>query len=553
MGDLWPWLRLIGRRRGRLGIGLLLLALTLLAGIALLALAGWFLTAAGLAGLLLGAGVAVAFDVYVPGGGIRLFALTRTVSRYAERVYNHDTVLRLLADLRVHLFRGLARRPPAHRPVLAGANWLARLTSDIDSLDGLYLRLVAPLGLALVFSALLAVLTGWLLGATAALLVTLLLGLSLLCATWGLYRRTGRLAGERVDRLEAARGLAIEHLEGQAELAAAGALSRHQARLMAVAEQLSAGQRQLDGRIGWHGALATLLNHLCLVVVLWLAIAAFHTGLITGPLIVMLALALLGLHEAIQGLPEAFGNLGGTLAAARRLNQDTDGPASAASGVRPEKDERPHGLEFDGVRVAYPGIRPVLGDWSLTVAPGEKVGLVGRSGCGKSSLADMAAGLLEPPAGRCLLTRDGQGIGEPGARMARVSYLTQETKLFDDTLRENLRLALPEASDAELWRLLEAVDLAALVAGLKSGLDTWCGPYGHRLSGGEARRLVLARALLRPAPVLILDEPFTGLDRQTRERVCQGIRPYLSDRTLLVLGHDPEALPDVDRLVRLPD
>lgn len=554
MADLWPWLKLIGRRRGRLTVGMLLLALTLVSGVALLALAGWFLTAAALAGALMAAGVAVSFDIYLPGGGIRLFALTRTIARYAERVYNHDTVLRLLADIRVYLFRGLARRPPHDRLARRGADWLARLTSDVDSLDTLYLRLLAPVTLALLLSVVLVVLSAWLLGATAAVPVAVLLALSLVSATWALHRRTRALAANRVSRLESARRLAIEHIEGQAELTAAGARDRHQARLMAVAGALSEEQHCLDSRIGWHGALATLMNHLALVVVLWVGLAAFQADAIEAPAVVLLALALLGLNEAIQGLPEAFGRLGGTQAAARRLSRETMSEQEVTR--EPEYDETADEaatLRFERVTLVYPAMPPVVEDWSLTLEPGVQVGLVGRSGSGKSSLADLAAGLAEPDNGRVLVSGSGWQATTSEQRMARVSYLTQDTQLFDDTLRANLQVGLPQASDAALWRVLEAVDLADLVAGLPAGLDTWFGAHGERLSGGEARRLVLARALLRPAPVLILDEPFTGLDRATRSRVSRGIRPYLAGRTLLALAHDEAALPPVERVIRLPD
>ena len=550
MRELWPWLKLIGERRRRLAIGLLLMALTLASGIALLALAGWFLTAASLAGLLLAAGTAVSFDIYIPGGGIRLFALTRTVSRYAERVYNHDTVLRLLADLRVRLFRDLARLSPGRQPVRRGADWLARLTSDLDSLDTLYLRLVAPLALALLLSIVLVLVTVWLLDLLAGALVALLLGLSLLLATWALHRATGAIAGRRVERLETIRRLAIEHLEGNAELSAAGALGRHRDRLMTEAASLGDEQHQLDRRIGWYGALATLAGHLPVVVVLWFGVAALQAQAIEGALVVLLALALLALNEAIQGLPEAFGRLGGTLAAARRLNSDTVGPHLTSS--RPAETDGPAwGLDFESVTTAYPGLPPLMSGWSLTIEPGQRTGLVGASGSGKSSLADLAAGLVEPEAGQCSLYRDQQRLVTGGERMAQVSYLTQNTQLLDDTLRANLCLGLPGADDHTLWQVLEAVALAELVAQLPNGLDTWFGPRGHSLSGGEARRVALARALLRPAPVLVLDEPFTGLDRATRDAVSRGIEPYLAGRTLLALGHDRTALPALDKVIQL--
>ncbi|MDX1634382.1 MAG: ATP-binding cassette domain-containing protein, partial [Marinobacter sp.] len=415
-----------------------------------------------------------------------------------------------------------------------------------------YLRLVAPLALALLLSLVLTVVTAWLLGPGAAALVALLLGLSLLSATWALHRRTGTLAAQRVTRLESLRRLALEHLEANAELTAAGARSRHRARLLGEADGLSAEQRLLDQRTAWHGAVASLCGHLPVVVVLWFGVSALQAEAIAGPMIVLLALALLGLNEAIQGLPEAFGRLGGTLAAAQRLNTDTAGPELPEMNPVPDnKHEGAWGLAFESVTIAHEGLPPLLRDWSLRLQPGSRTGLVGASGCGKSSLADLAAGLEEPAAGLCVVSQ-GMTRGESaGQRLARVSYLTQNTQLLEDTLRENLRLGRPDADDHTLWQVLDAVALTGLVERLRYGLDTWLGPHGYNISGGEARRVALARALLRPAPILVLDEPFTGLDRATRDAVCLGIEPYLAGRTLLALGHDPSALPPVDRIIRL--
>jgi ATP-binding cassette subfamily C protein CydC len=563
MGELLPWLRLIGRRKGRLLAGVLLLALTLLAGLGLLALSGWFITASAITGLLFAAGSAVAFDVYVPGGGIRLFAITRTVARYGERVYNHETVLRLLADVRVRLFRGLSAKTVAARSRKRSADWLSRLTSDLDSLDSLYLRLIAPTALALLItSGLVLILTRFYSGITG-LVVGALLFLALVLATCAVYSRTRKLSQRRVDKLEQLRGLAIEHLEGQAELTAAGEARRNQHRLLAVASDMSDEQAQIDQRIGWHAAASGFLMHASAVAGLWLGIALLQSGEISGPVLALLPLALQGLNEIYSGLPEAFGRLGGTISAAERLNRDMadDSPdvarqetsskplnqACANAHLDPQSIPQA-AIKWQEASYNHTGLPAIVRNWSLHIRPGERIGIVGRSGTGKSTLADMAAGLVEPSSGYCW--RGGEAGHHPrwSAWLAQISYLPQTTTLLDDTLRNNLLVGLPEATEADLWQVLEMVGLTELVKSLPMSLDTWLGNYGQQVSGGEARRIALARTLLKPAGLIILDEPFTGLDADTREQVRAGVSRVLEGKTLLAFGHSVDALPAVDRI-----
>ncbi|WP_166260080.1 thiol reductant ABC exporter subunit CydC [Marinobacter salicampi] len=554
MADLLPWLRLIGQRRGRLWVGALLIALTIIAGLGLLALSGWFITASAVTGLAFAAGSRVAFDIYLPGGGIRTFALVRTVGRYAERVYNHETVLRLLADLRVSLFRSLARESVMARARQPGASWLSRLTNDLDSLDTLYLRLIAPTGLAIAITSALVVVSGWLYGLQAATVTGVMLAGALILATWGVFQATVRLTRQRVDQLESLRGMTLEHLEGQAELTAASARDEHSRRLLRDAHTSSEDQARVDQRIGWFGAGSSFLMYSAAVAALFTSIGRFQADEISGPVLALLPLAILGLNEVYATLPEAFGRLGGTLAAAHRLNRDIAPRGEPTTCARPPKNGSaplPDAvLSFRNAGFQHPGLPPVLVGLDLEVKPGERVGLTGRSGCGKSSLADMAAGLAEPTHGK--LFRNGYGLQDGNEQwLANVSYLTQSTQLFDDTLRNNLLLADPDATEHDLWNVLDTVCLGDLVKRLPQELDTWLGAYGRQLSGGEARRVALARALLKPADVIVLDEPFTGLDASTRQTVIANLSLRLRGKTLLAFAHAPDALPEVDRVVEL--
>lgn len=536
MSELKPWLKLVYARPGRLLTGALLMLAALLSGLGLLALSGWFITKTALVGVLLAASLPATINLYVPGGGIRFFAVSRTVSRYAERLYNHDTVLRLLTDIRVELFRRLASAGRGQRRELTGAQWLSRLTNDVDALDTLYLRLIAPAALAAFVTLLVFGFSAILFDIQIAVGIGAILGVAFALATWGTYMRTVKIASRQSDLQEALRSSVIEHLEGFAELTAAGRTGKHGAWLLRQAYQSSSDQVKADSRIGWHQSGSQLLINLSAVFALWAGFELFRSGAISGPVLVLLPIALLGLAEVYSMLPDAFGKLGATQASAARLNRDCREPDSRGAAhtvILPEGTA----LLVKDLTVKYPAYAPLFTHFNLQVKVGERVGILGSSGSGKSSLADAFAGLLMPSNGAC--------VSLPCA------YLTQKTVLFEDTLRANLLLGSPDASEADLWRILEKVDLAERFISEPDQLDTWLGSSGSRLSGGEARRVALARVLLSQAPLLILDEPFTGVDMATKEKITRHIDAWLEGRTVISLAHGPDALTGTDRTILL--
>ncbi|HTN32754.1 MAG TPA: thiol reductant ABC exporter subunit CydC [Marinobacter sp.] len=535
MHELKPWLALIFQRPGRLVAGALLLLVTLISGIGLLALSGWFITQTALAGLLLAAGLQAAINLYVPGGGIRFFAVSRTLGRYMERVYNHDTVLRLLTDIRVALFRRLSGSPSVSRHQLTGAQWLSRLTNDVDALDTLYLRLIAPTALAVLITALALLLVGIIFNNAIAFGLILLFSIALVLATIGTYLSTRKTVWDQSDRLELLRSAVIEHLEGFPELTAAGQTSKHTAWLMHQASQHTSAQVKADSRVGYYQAGSTLLINLAVVFVLWVGFYLFEDDIVSGPLLVLLPIALLGLAEVYSPLPEAFGKLGATQASAQRLNLSESAPRSNAEKVKLSEELA---LVVSELSIQHGNQPPLFEQVNILLRKGDKLGIVGPSGSGKSSLSDALAGLIEPSHGTIAIDR--------------FAYLTQQTVLFEDSLRNNLLLGKPEASDDELWQILQLVEMRERFASEPDQLDTWLSNAGSRLSGGEARRVALARVLLSPAPVLILDEPFTGVDATTRDLIKQRIAKWLTGQTIISLAHSPEALPGTDRIIYLP-
>ncbi|CAM3992775.1 thiol reductant ABC exporter subunit CydC [Vreelandella rituensis] len=532
-----PWLAVLAKRRKRLGLGAMLMALTLFSALGLLAVSGWFITATGLTGLLLAAGVAASLEVYVPGGAIRFFAVSRTVSRYVERLYNHDTVLRLLADLRTQLFgvlAGLDSRALAQR---RASDWLNRLTADIDTLDSLYLRLLAPPAVALLAILLLSGGVALFVPLAGGSLAALLL-LGWLWLTLG-QARLGLAASERhVSQLEALRSRTMEQLQGMAELKAYGSLAIHRERLTAIEQHLQHAQQRLGHWVALGNALEGWLVGAATLMTLWLAALAWQAGSISGAVMVMLPMAVLAMNEALGALPAAFTWFGATKSAAERLNQ-LEAQRQPVPETTTSDPGSAHEISLNAVSVHYPtALQPALDNLSLTLKPGERWAIVGESGSGKSTLAMLISRQLTPTQGNIILGGIPLEYWPDAALRRRVAVLTQQTELLDASLATNLRLANPDAGEDDLWQALERVALASWVQTLPQGLDTWVGEGGRRLSGGQARRVALARLYLCQPDLVILDEPFAGVDEPTAQLLSDSLDAWLKERSVIYLVHD---------------
>ncbi len=523
--------------------GSLLIALTLVAGVGLLATSGWFITATGLAGLAIAAGMAVSLEVYIPSGLIRFFAIGRTLARYAERLVNHAVILRLLADLRGRFFRWLTPLDPGALARFRSADLLNRITADIDTLDGLYLRVIGPT-VAAVSVLVLAAVVGSIQAPTVVLPVVVWLALAgaglPALAAW-----LGRAPGERLAGAQRRlRTLALDGFGGLAELRVFGGLAAHQRELAeADSEYRHWRERQALAEAGGTAA-ATLTGQVGVALAAALGVVAWEHGDLTGPGLGLVVLGALGLAEALTPLPGAWFQLGRTRAAARRLNEVAATEPLVPEPATPCSVSGEHSLALAGVSLRwFSHAPPVLNNLDWHLPAGETALLSGPSGVGKSTVAALFARLVVPDEGTVRL--GGVSVTELAASTLyrELAVLTQRSELFADTIAGNLRVARPEATAGELWQALAIADLADTVATLPEELETLVGEGGARLSGGQARRLALARVILRDAPVVILDEPTAGLDADGCRRLAQRLDPWLAGRTALVVTHEPERLP----------
>lgn len=526
--DRW-WLRL----------GAVLAILTLLAGIGLLSLSGWFITAAAIAGA---AGLGRSFNYLFASGGVRGFAMGRTLGRYAERLATHEATFRILARLRLWVFDRAAPLVPAGLGGLRAGDLLSRVTGDVDALDGLYLRLITP-ALSALFGALAVILV---LSFAAPAAIVPVIGLFILSglALPLLAARLGQSAGESVTGAASdTRSEAADLIAGMAELKAYGAETAVLSRLEAASTGWISGQRRLAGLALMNTAVLAFAGPASFV-------AGFLAAAASGaspPLAALAGFIAFGLFEAAAPLVLAGEQYGRTLSAAKRLKALDDMRPAVEEPATPLPVPDGHDIVFDSVGLTYPGAqgRPALTDISFTLPEGGRVALVGASGSGKSSIIRLLMGFYAPDSGAIRLGgADIAALGPSGTR-ARLSLVDQRADLLSTTVRANLLLARPDATEADLWQALEQARAADFVRALPDGLTTWIGEEGRLVSGGQARRIALARAFLRDAPVMLLDEPTEGLDSQIEGEFLDALDAWLdadARRSVLIITHRPALL-----------
>lgn len=530
---LLPVIRLFQAERGRgLCLGTALSALAVLAGAGLLGLSGWFITATALAGI--SATSAIVFDVFAPSAGIRLLAIGRTAARYGERLVTHDVTLRVLAALRERLFRGWAAPGNAAAMMRRPAKLLFRLTADIDALDSLYLRVLLPAGVALLSALAIGVALGLIQP-----LFGILVGLWLVATGLGIPLIAGRMAMKpgrrRAHAMEALRARVIDLVAGQTELAMTGQLRAQRIAIDDADRRLAEADHELNRIENAVSVGFSLVSTLLLTATLLTVTTLTKQGIIGAPAAAFGLLIAFAATEPFTALRRGALELGRTLLAAKRI-----APRLATQNLTSEIGQPPRGYAFQlkAVSASYENARhPAVESLSLSLAASERLALVGASGAGKSTILALLAGEIAPTSGTiaCL----------------SATTLTQCTELFDDTIRGNLLLADPLASDEQLRHVLQAANLLADIHALPKGLSARLGEGGIGLSGGQSRRLALARLFLRNTPLWLLDEPTEGLDGETARAVLREIATKAAGRSLVIATHIRREAAIADRIAML--
>ncbi len=509
----------------------------------LMAVSGWFIASMAVAGV-----TKVSFNYFAPSAAIRALAIIRTVGRYLERLITHGAALRLLSELRVWLFLKFAPLAPGVLERYSTGELAARLRGDIDSLENLYIRVIAPLagGAVAILAATLFV-ACWSASAAGALLFFLSLSGLLLPL---LARRLAEPHGRRTASLSGElRRVVTDGISGGDELILLGAVDMHVKKVAELSATLVAEQKNLalKGAIITSGSL--LSSGAGVAAVLILASGAVLGGDIQGPHLVMLLLFSAAAFEATGGMSAAMLYYPAAAESARRIIELADADQPVAEPAIPALPPLEFSLHCREVSFSY-AENQVLNGFELHIPAGDRVALTGRSGVGKSSVAELLLRFREYEGSIRFGGRELRDYAADDLRSS-ISALPQKPHLFNSTIRENIMVANPEASAEELAEVVFDTVLDEWIAALPEGLDTRVGEEGSEISGGEARRVALARALLKDAPFYILDEPTEGLDAATEKLLLARIDKRLKGKSLLLITHRPAPLRIVDRVVTL--
>lgn len=468
---------------------------------------------------------------------VQIFGISRAAFRYLERLVSHSVTFRLLANLRTWLYGRLEPLSPARLLEHRSGDLLTRIVKDVEELENIYLRAFSPIVVALAVSALtfaaLYVFDPTLAFVALGFLALAGVGVPLLVNL--LVRRLGR----RELELRAELGVrVVEGVQGVQDLLTLGRSPDQERKVSDLGQKLGRVQKRMSSISGLQNALNDLTMNLAMATVLILAIPLVNEGSIPAVYLAFLALLTWASFEAVQPLGAAFQFLGHSLGAGERLFEIADAEPQILDPENPLPPPVDHTLEFDRVSFRYREDEPpVLEEISFKVEPGSRVAIVGPSGSGKSTLASLALRFWDPTHGEVRLGgQDVRDYTQADLRRA-VGIVSQGTHLFNETLRDNLLLARPDATNSQLESALERAQLIEFVRHLPQGLDTPLGEQGLRLSGGERQRLAIARALLEDTPVLILDEPTANLDLATEHEILATLYDSAPDRATLVITH----------------
>ena len=544
MRALLPFLRLFKFAKLPLFLGLVLMITGLASSIGLLTTSGWFLAATAIAGL------GTLFNFFYPSASVRGLAIGRTLFRYFEKLVTHDATFRILAKLRVQVFEKIIPLSPAVLNRYRNSDLLNRLVSDVDTLDSLYLRLIAPFITAIFV--ILAMCIG--LSFVNAPLA-LGLGASLLLLVFVIPTVFYQLGKKFGDKLVHSRALYrtqfLEFIQAQAELLLFNAEDKLKDNMAKTEANWQADQQKEANLSGFSTALSLFLNGLIIAAMLWFSSQAeFGNDEYRMAFIALFTFAALASFEILMPLGSAFLHIGQVIASAERVTDIIEQQPLVTFNGKAEFDQNATTLiEAKALSFTYPERQNrALENLNLTIQKGKKVAILGKTGSGKSTLLQLLVRNYDANQGQLFLA--GKPIADYAEDTLRSQFcfLTQRVHVFSDTLRQNLKFASAvNISDEKIIEVLNQVGLGKLLE-QEQGLDIWLGDGGRPLSGGEQRRLGLARILLNDAPILLLDEPTEGLDRETERQILRLILAHAENKTLIMVTHRLTAIEQFDEL-----
>lgn len=545
---LFPFLSLYSNHSRRLLLGTILAITSLSASIGLLSLSGWFLAASFLVGS------TILFNFFYPSSGVRGLAIGRTISRYFERLVTHDATFRVLAELRISVFKKLIPLSPSGLNHFRNSELLNRLVADVDTLDTLYLNLLSPFISAIMVITFMAIGLSFVSALLAVIICSTLLALLFIFPA--IFYRLGQKSGKKIIQARAEyRSQFIEWIQLNAEFLIFGLVPQMTQKLEKTEQTWLHSQSKESQLTGFSNALLTFINGILVCVVFLLVTTAIDASSADNPeaLVALVIFCVMASAEILMPIGIAFLHLGQLITAAERLNDLIEQrPLVEFNGsTRWQKiAENQPLVRFEKVTFNYPSNhQATLNGLSFEVNKGQKVAILGKTGSGKSTIFQLLNRHYDPTSGQILLANCNVADYPEATLRSHLVTLSQRVHIFSQTLRDNLLMGNPQATDEQLKLVLEQVELAYLLQ--EQDLDLWLGEGGRPLSGGEQRRLGLARVLLSNTELVLLDEPTEGLDRETEQQILMLIFAHCQARTLLMITHRLQGLERFDRVYRI--
>jgi ATP-binding cassette subfamily C protein CydC len=534
LGLLWPY-------KGWVILSLILGILTVGSGVGLLATAAWLISAAALQPSIADLSLAIV--------GVRFFGISRAIFRYLERLASHSVTFRLLARLRIWFYEEIEPLAPAALMRFQGGDLLTRIVSDVETLKEFYVRAIAPPGVAFVVAlAMLVFMASFDVILAIGLLPFLLLAGVVLPM---LVRWTSIQPGRQFINTRAAlQAKLVDSLLGIADLIAFGRDYSASEQVRRLGHELAVQQRRMSWITGFYGGSSVLLAHLSMWVVLFLAVGLVSQDELDGVYLATLALATLAAFEAFQPLSSAAQHMETGLQSARRLFEIVDVSPTLVDPPQPAPKPETIELHIENLRFRYRSEGPwVLNRINLKLHQGQRIAIVGPSGAGKSTLANLLLRVWDYQEGHVLLAgRELRRYAQDDVR-GLFSVVAQDSYVFNASVDENIRIARPEAAKEDVQTAARRVHLHDFIESLPLGYATRVGELGQQFSGGQRQRLVAARAMVRQAPILLLDEPTANLDAITERRVLDSIFNLTDGASLLLITHRLVGMEQMDEIL----
>ena len=529
-------------------LGILVALLALWANISLLALSGWFISAAGFASLSFAA--ASQFNYFLPAAGVRFLSLTRILLRYVDRLGSHDLTLKFLSKIRLWIYEKLEPLAPAHLLRFQSGDLLTRFSQDVDALDHLYIRLFLPVSVFFITSILGFVILNHF-NFVIAWHVLALLWLSgflipLVIAVF-LKEQSKRLAVSQADFKRDV----LEYFQNLTEIMM---FSKTNHFIEKLKNQDRAALKIQSRLISWEAFSAfslALLTGITLWYTTWIAVPHVHNHLLNGAFLAFLILGIAAIFEAASGLPSAFYYASKTLESARRITDIAKQIPTVIFEDNSEMSLTHYDVVYKNVSFAYDAEHSVLHDINLAFKTREKIAITGKSGIGKTTLFQLLERYWDVSEGE--ISIGGINIKNFNEQQLRslLSFTPQYTHVFNETVLENICFSNTEIAPEKISMALRTVMLEDTVNHFPEGLQQWLGATGIQLSGGEQKRIGIVRALLHDAPILLLDEPTEGLDFTMAEKMIKQLLHNYTDKTIVIITHDPRVASMMGRVVEL--